>query len=245
MAIRKIIQIDEEKCTGCGQCIIDCAEGAMEIIDGKAKVVKDSLCDGLGACIGGCPEGALEIIERDAPEFNEEEVEQRLEQLKKEDASKTMECGCAGSMLRTFSPVTDLKEMGSQDAAPARSELAQWPIQLRLLPPSGSLYEDKDLILIADCVAVAFPGLHQKLVKGNTIVLTCPKLDNAQESIEKLSHIFQNPINSLSVAIMEVPCCMGLVKIAEEAVKKSEKAQAFNVIRIGIKGDVLEEYSVG
>lgn len=245
MAIRKIIEIDEEKCTGCGNCIIDCAEGALEIIDGKAKVIKDSFCDGLGACLGSCPEGALRIIEREAEDFNEEEVEAFLK-AKKENPAENMACGCPGSMLRTFIPKPAHGSCNCEgtevETAEVKSELGQWPIQLRLLPSSGSLYENKDLMLIADCVGVAFPKLHSKLVKGNTIVLTCPKLDNAEESVTKLSEIFASSVKSISVAIMEVPCCSGLVNIAKEALSRSGVNHKLNIIKIAIKGEELERF---
>lgn len=239
MSYRKIIKIDEEKCTGCGQCVIDCAEGALEIIDGKAKVVKDSFCDGLGACIGGCPEGALEIIEREADAFDEKSVKRHQAQ-KNVNPAENMACGCPGSMLRTF-PAPGLEE---RETAGIKSELTQWPIQLRLLPTSGSLYEGKDLMLIADCVGVAFPELHGKLIKGNTIIVTCPKLDDKKESTDRLAEIFKNPIKSISCAIMEVPCCSGLIHIAEKALEKSGFEHRLNVIKIGIKGDVLEKFDV-
>jgi len=246
MAIRKIIQIDEEKCTGCGQCIIDCAEGALEIIDGKAKVIKDSFCDGLGACLGSCPEDALKIIEREADEFDEEAVEEFIKSKENALAEK-MDCGCSGSMLKTFEPAKVKQPSGINNSVESseveeQSELTQWPVQLRLLPPSGSLYENKDLMLIADCVAVSYPALHKKLIKGNTIVLTCPKLDNVGESIERLTEIFKSSVKSISVAIMEVPCCSGLLRISKEALDRSGVDHKLNVIKIAIKGNEMERF---
>ncbi len=244
MPVRKIIKIDEEKCTGCGLCVIDCAEGALQILDGKARVIKDSFCDGLGACLGACPEGALEIIEREADEFDEKAVEAHLAH-KAANPAETMACGCAGSMVQVLQPASQSNESvansSTDDRGPAASELSQWPIQLRLMPPSGVFYNDKKVVLVADCVAAAFPDLHRKLIRGNTIILTCPKLDKMDESIQRLAAIFENPIKQITCAIMEVPCCSGLLHLTKEALKKSGNEIPLNFIKIGIKGQILEE----
>jgi len=252
MARRKIIQIDEAKCTGCGLCVTDCAEGALAVVNGKARVVSETFCDGLGACIGSCPEGALKIIEREAPEFDQAAVDRHLEAQQTPEQPPTppapMACGCPGSTLRTFAapqaghqPPADREEPRGE-VRPVSSELTQWPIQLRLVPPQGKLYEGRDLMLIADCVAVAYPDLHRRLVRGNTIILTCPKLDDAETSIAKLAAIFQNPLRSISVAIMEVPCCSGLLRIAQEALDRAGVQRELRVTRIGIQGEVLEQW---
>jgi NAD-dependent dihydropyrimidine dehydrogenase PreA subunit len=247
MPVRNIVEINEALCTGCGLCVIDCVEGALQIVNGKAKVIKESFCDGLGACIGSCPEGALKIIEREADAFDEEAVEQYMENQKQAPPTADgMACGCPGSMLRTFKPAdapVGLKSSGEK-IGEEKSRLAQWPVQLRLLPTSGPLYANKDLVLIADCVAVADPALHRRLIDGNTILITCPKLDDNMESINKLAHIFANPLKSISVAIMEVPCCGGLVRITREAARIAGRQGAMHLYQIGIQGSVLREEDV-
>jgi NAD-dependent dihydropyrimidine dehydrogenase PreA subunit len=248
--MRKIIEVDEDKCTGCGLCVTDCAEGALEIIDGKARVVNEVFCDGLGACIGACPEDALTIVEREAPEFDEEAVDRHLQKLGRPTLSPQPTParhgpghgighggGCPGSAMRMFDAAP--KPAVAEDASAPSSALAQWPIQLRLLPPFGPLWQDKEVVLLADCVAAAYPDLHRKLIQGKTIVMTCPKLDDAQESINKLAQVFQNPLKSITVAIMEVPCCGGLVRIAQEALRLSGADHTLDVTTISVRGEVL------
>lgn len=248
MPVRKIIKVDEERCTGCGLCVVDCAEGALKIIDGKARVIKDSFCDGLGACIGSCPENALEIIEREADDFDEAAVEAHLEAMKHGQAHapqaqpqpEPIACGCPGSMIRTFSPPPAMRANDGE----AVSALSQWPVQLRLLPTSGPLYHNKNLMIVADCVAVADPDLHRRLIAGNTIVITCPKLDNATESIDKLAKILQNPIKYVGVAIMEVPCCTGLLHIVREAARLAGRTGEIELIQISLRGELLHREPV-
>ncbi len=242
MPLRKIIQIDEEKCTGCGACVVDCAEGALAIIDGKAKVVNEIFCDGLGACIGACPEDALTLIEREAPAFDESAVETHLKQQSGESSGETMACGCPSSMERMFDAPQPIAAASGQ-AAPV-SQLTQWPVQLRLLPTVGPLYDNKSLLLLADCVAPAFPALHQDLIKGHTVVMTCPKLDNVQESIAKLAEILMNPIAGIQVAIMEVPCCNGLLHIIRKAQTLANTDFPVEAVKIGIRGEILERFKV-
>ncbi len=239
---RKIIEIDDEKCTGCGQCIIDCAEGALKIIDGKARLVKDSYCDGLGACLGSCPEDALKIIERSAEAFDEEEVHKYLESQKSSEKISAPEpCACPGSLLQVLTPGGEPApgNSNSETISPS-SELQQWPVQLRLLPPDGKIFEDKDLLILADCVAVAYPDLHQKLIRGNTVAMTCPKLDDGRETVERLSRIFANPLRSISVAVMEVPCCSGLLRMIQQALEKAGKTLPVGMTKISARGEVLE-----
>jgi NAD-dependent dihydropyrimidine dehydrogenase PreA subunit len=184
---RKIIEIDEEKCTGCGSCVIACAEGALEIINGKAKVVSDVFCDGLGACIGECPEGALKIIEREAPEFNEQAVEEHLEKLNLIDHEKhitTQEpghvaCGCPGSQTMTFTECDDADNQIIERRV--KSQLRQWPIQMRLISPTAPYYQGADILLAADCVGYSLGGFHPEYLKGKALAIACPKLDQGQE----------------------------------------------------------------
>jgi len=245
MPLRKIIQIDENKCTGCGLCVVDCAEGALAIIDGKAKVVKDSFCDGLGACIGACPEGALKIIEREAEAFDEAAVAEHLGKTNPHTAEKEpekMACGCPGSITRTFRPAAKSAEINGCECSAPPSELGQWPVQLRLVPPFGQLWENTDVMLIADCVAMSYPDLHRKLIRGNSVIMTCPKLDDMHYAVEKLAAIFGNPLRSVSVAIMEVPCCGGLMHIAKKALELAGKNMPIDIVRIGVEGQMLETY---
>ncbi len=252
---RPIIEIDEERCTGCGNCVLTCAEGALQIVDGKAKVIGDILCDGLGACIGDCPEDALKVIEREAVDFDEAAVHKHLETFDKAAASQTggcgcagdapeepaMACGCPGTMVRTI----ETESAGGGDVGELRSELGQWPIKLGLLGPQAPFLKDSDLILMADCVAGSFPDLHRKLIRGHTIAMGCPKLDNLDAHIERLAEILAGAHpKSLTVAHMEVPCCHGFVYAAEEAIKKSGYAGSFSTVKIGIRGELLEREEI-
>jgi NAD-dependent dihydropyrimidine dehydrogenase PreA subunit len=235
MTKRKIIEIDEDKCTGCGLCVPDCAEGALQIVDGKAKLVKDIYCDGLGACLGACPEDALHIIEREAEAFDEEATEKHLESLKKKDETN-VSCpphACPGSRVLQFDKPTE--SYGNQP-----STLAQWPVQLHLVPVNAPFFQDSDLLIVADCVPFAYGNFHGEILKGRPIVIGCPKLDDSQAYVEKLAEIFkQNEIKSLTIVHMEVPCCSGLVHIAEEALKASGKDIPKKDVTIGVRGNII------
>jgi NAD-dependent dihydropyrimidine dehydrogenase PreA subunit len=237
---RPIIEIDEEKCTGCGDCVMACAEGALEIIDGKAKLVGEIYCDGLGACIGDCPEGALVVIEREADDFDEEAVEELLNKNKEEKSEgPKMACGCPGSMVRVMEPVAFSTD---NQVGPALSALRQWPTKLQLLSPQTPFLKGADLALLADCVAAAYPDLHQNVLKDYAIMMGCPKLDDNDAHIERLTEILEgaNP-KSLTVFHMEVPCCSGFVYAAQEAIKNSGVKIPLKAIQIGIKGEILQE----
>jgi Pyruvate/2-oxoacid:ferredoxin oxidoreductase delta subunit len=238
---RKIIKIDEEKCTGCGQCIIKCAEGALILVDGKARLMSDVYCDGLGACLGECPEGALEIIEREADDFDETSVEELLKD-KESEKHKThqdkLPCGCPSSQTMTLKHDKTSK-IQSEDIG---SELSHWPIQLQLLNPNAPFLKDSDLLLLADCTAVAFPNLHTKLLRNHTIAMGCPKLDNLDTHIDRLADILKiaKP-KSLTVIYMEVPCCRGFVYAAQEALNRSGVNIPLKIKMIGRTGEILEE----
>ncbi|KKM70200.1 hypothetical protein LCGC14_1443130 [marine sediment metagenome] len=244
---RKIIKIDEELCNGCGNCVIACAEGALEIIDGKAKVVNDTFCDGLGACLGECPEGALEIIEREAVEFSEEAVEKRLENLKHDEKivenlePGNVECGCPGSRTMTFTDSTEEATQVLSDKV--SSQLRQWPIQMHLISPTAPYFQGADVLLSADCVAHSIGGFHPEYLKGKSIGIACPKLDQGQEVyIEKIrSWIDDAKINTLTVITMQVPCCSGLVYLAKQGADKASRKVPIKSIVVSLQGEILRE----
>ena len=249
---RKIIKIDEDLCTGCGNCIVDCAEGALKIIDGKAKVINDVFCDGLGACISGCPEGALEIIEREAVEFNEEAVEEHLEsmkinqqveteQIKQIVNEQTHQCGCPGSHTMTLTASDDGEEQTS--TGEVKSQLRQWPIQMHLISPTAPYFQGADVLLSADCVAHSLGGFHQIYLKGKSVGIACPKLDQGQDIyVEKIrSWIDDAKINTLTVLTMQVPCCSGLVYLAKQGAAKASRKVPIKSIVVGLQGEILKE----
>ncbi|MDP6685638.1 MAG: 4Fe-4S binding protein [Candidatus Omnitrophota bacterium] len=234
MAKRKIVKIDEEKCTGCGLCIPNCQEGALQIIDGKAKLVKEIYCDGLGACLGHCPEDAITIEEREAEGFDEKATNKHVEELKKKK-KKDLPCGCPGTMVKAFNKKD--KTDKSAKSRKSESELSQWPIQLMLLPTNAPYFENADLVIAADCVPFAYPDFHQDFLKGKVLVIGCPKLDAATIYEEKLTEIFKvNNIKSITVLHMEVPCCFGLNHIVGEALRLSGKKIPLEEVTIGIQG---------
>lgn len=243
---RKIIQIDEERCDGCGNCVISCAEGALKIIDGKAKVISDNLCDGLGACLGECPQDALHIIEREADEFDEAAVEKHLEAQAHESAEdKTMPCGCPSTQIQNFAPASGCQGANiptTQAAGTARSALTHWPVQIRLIPPTAPFLKGADLLVVADCVPVAFPTLHQDFLDGKTVMVGCPKFDDAQAYIDKFAEIFKTAgVKSVTTVIMEVPCCSGLPTIVKKGMEKSGARIPSKQVTISTRGEILEE----
>ncbi len=246
--IRKIIQIDEEKCDGCGQCVISCAEGALEIIDGKAKVISDNLCDGLGACIGECPQDALQIIEREAEEFDEEAVEEHLGKTQTgEKAPESMACGCPSAQIRTFAPTGACRqanaphELESDEA----SALGHWPVQIRLVPPTAPFLKGADLLIAADCVPVAFPTLHRDFLKGRAVMIGCPKFDDGEEYIEKFAAIFSTAgIKSITTVVMEVPCCSALPVMVKRGLDRSGKAIPLTQVTVSTRGKIIGQRKV-
>ena len=243
MGKRKIIEIDEEKCTGCGQCVIACAEGALAIIDGKAKVVNEVFCDGLGACIGECPEDALRIVEREAPEFDEEAVKEHLrgeEALQKTEQHAGHVCGCPSAvpvLLRKSeeSPATT----EGLDAMHRESELVNWPVQWRLVQPSAPFLKGADILLAADCAPFAYPDFHRSFMRGKPVIIGCPKLEEQKAFLEKLEAVFREAQpRSVKVVMMEVPCCGGLVALAKEAAMRTGSSAVIDSVVIGIDGGV-------
>ena len=231
---RKVVKIDEEKCNGCGDCVPSCAEGAIKIIDGKARLMADNLCDGLGACLGHCPMDAITVEEREADDFDHEAVEAALTLMftpvmtpvpMMGNGGAAGGGGCPGSRSRTFAGGTALR---------------QWPVQLALLPTSGPLWEDKDVLIAADCVAFAYPEFHAQMLEGKTLAIACPKLDNVGPYVEKLAMIFAgNSILSVTVARMEVPCCSGLMRVVELAMQQSGRNIPVCEVVVGVRGAVL------
>jgi len=279
---RKIIQIDEEKCNGCGNCIPNCHEGAMQLIDGKARLISDLFCDGLGACIGHCPEGAITIIEREAEPYDERKVmemivpkgrntilahlehlrdhneteflQQAIDYLKENNIIMTPDPkeyhvhggGCPGSMSRDFREENNVQPVAAAPVeAPveAASELRQWPVQLHLLNPQASFFKNADVVLAADCVAFAMGNFHSRFMKGKSIAIACPKLDTNKESyIQKLtSMIADTRINSLTVVMMEVPCCGGLLQMAQMARTNAGRNVPVKQTIVSLKGEILDD----
>ena len=237
MAMRNIVKIDEDKCNGCGECVPACAEGAIEVIDGKAKLVREIYCDGLGACLGHCPQDAITIEQRDADEFDEKATEDHLEEMKKTEP-ESLGFVCPGSMARTLSqtPAQDEPEKGD-----VNSQLAQWPVQLKLVSPQAPYFKEADLLLVADCVPFAMGDFHSKILRGRGIAIGCPKLDDTEFYIEKLAEILKtNDLKSLTVVHMQVPCCSGLTYIAKEAIGRSNVKLSFEDITIDIKGNIIK-----
>jgi len=232
---RKIIEIDESLCDGCGACVTGCAEGALAIIDGKAKIVADHFCDGLGACIGHCPTGALQIIERDAPEFDEEAVARRLGHQGKTPTP----CGCPSGAPLTMTPCQQANVPAGQPTTGA-SALASWPIKLRLVPPDAPFLKNARLLLASDCVPPAFPAFHSAFLPGRIALLGCPKFDDVQSSVEKLTAIVRgNAIADITVLQMEVPCCAGMSRIAALAVAAAGKPVPITQVVVSRRGEIV------
>jgi ferredoxin len=237
---RKIIEIDKDKCDGCGQCINSCAESALELIDGKATLVADKYCDGLGACLGECPTGALKVIEREAEDFDEEAVE-HLIQSKSEKAAEPMACGCPSAHIQTFE-----RESACQAAnrpvsqSGGESALTNWPVQIRLVPPTAPFLKNADLLVAADCTPIAYPDFHQDFIEGRVVLLGCPKFDDAPAYADKFGQIFSNAsIRSVLVVVMEVPCCSGLPMIVKKGMELAGKSIPMERIVISTSGEVL------
>ncbi len=239
---RKIIKIDEELCDGCGQCVPSCAEGALEIIDGKAKVMADKYCDGLGACLGECPTGALSIIEREADEFDEEAVEEMLATRKPEQAQAPSGCPSAG--LRILTPSSPCQGFNQPKglAANEGSNLSHWPIKIRLIPPHAPFLKNADILVLADCCGGAYPHLNRDFIQGKVVMMGCPKFDEVPEYIQKFEQIFSTvDINSVTTVIMEVPCCSGMSTIVKKGMKAAGKEIPLKEVVIGLKGNIVKE----
>jgi NAD-dependent dihydropyrimidine dehydrogenase PreA subunit len=277
---RSIIAIDEAACNGCGQCIPNCPEGAIQLIDGKARLVSDLMCDGLGACLGHCPEGAISVEEREAEPYDEERVmgnvvrqgpntirahlahlrdhgqaEYHAEAIaylerhgipvpSEEELPMIEHHGCPGSRAMAFAreDAAAQAEAGSQPSA-----LRHWPVQMHLLSPAAPHYRGSDMVLAADCVAYALGDFHQGFLKGKTLGIACPKLDDGQDVyLAKLKALIDEArLNTLTVAIMEVPCCRGLLALAQQAAAQASRKVPIKAVVVGVQGQVLQEEWVG
>ena len=239
--VRNIVKIDEEKCNGCGACIVSCAEGALKIIDGKAKLISEKYCDGLGNCLD-CPQGAISIEEREAEVFDETAVE---EHLKTEESSDTLSCGCPSASVTQFERTASADTPATVPVAEPsgngyQSRLGHWPVQLTLVPPTASFLKGADVVLSADCVPFAYGGFHRDFLGDKALLVACPKLDDFQAHQKKLTEVLkQSGLKSLTVVHMEVPCCSGLVHMAKQAILASGNVIPFKDITVGIKGDII------
>jgi NAD-dependent dihydropyrimidine dehydrogenase PreA subunit len=245
--VRKVIKINEELCNGCGECVPSCAEGAIQIIDGKARLVSDKFCDGLGACLGECPMGALSFEEREADEYDETAVHTRLkeigrssEQREEMHLKRDSACGhggCPGSRVVDFR--SDAARTHAADAPKLPSELRQWPVKLNLANPSAPYFLGADLVLAADCTAFACASFHPELLKGKALAIGCPKFDGVQDYIQKLKSIIETArVTSITVVHMEVPCCTGLLFAAKEAIRELGSDVLLESVVISIRGDI-------
>lgn len=243
--MRKIIEIDDELCNGCGECVPSCAEGALEVVNGKARMLAEKYCDGLGACLGECPRGALRIIEREAEDFDEEAVEQLLRQ--KKSPAMPVGGGCPSANVQMFkapSPCQSANQPLSIVAGTGRSALAHWPVQIRLVPPTAPFLKNADLLVAADCTALAYPEFHRDFLLGKAVMMGCPKFDDQTAYIQKFKEVFATAnLKSITMVIMEVPCCGTMRGIIAEALKQAGKEIKVNEAVIGVNGDLLSRSS--
>lgn len=264
--LRNIVKIDEAKCDGCGLCVTACAEGAIAIIDGKARLLKDQYCDGLGACLGECPQGAITIEQREAEAFDEAAVQKHLTAQGGHQASHASTAekpagqagnahrhamggcpgaaamslgGCPGSAARSFGRAAEAAAPVADELTP--SQLRNWPVQLKLVSPMAPYLDGATLCIAADCTAFAYPDFHRDMLAGKVLLIACPKLDDIAFHAEKLAAIFRhNDVHSVEVVHMEVPCCFGLVHLVRQAIAESGKAIPLTLTKVGLEGGVVE-----
>ena len=236
--IRRIIQIDREKCNGCGACAEACHEGAIAMVDGKAELMRDDYCDGLGDCLPACPTGAITFVEREAAAYDEQAVMEN-KQKKMQKAGMTLPCGCPGSQSRQIKRVEE-PHAGAQCAA-QESRLSQWPVQIKLVPVNAPYFDGAKLLIAADCTAYAYAAFHERFMRGHITLVGCPKLDGVDYA-EKLTEIIrENDVKSVTVVRMEVPCCGGLERAAVTALKNSGKFIPWQVVTVALDGRLKEE----
>lgn len=234
--IRRVIQIDTEKCNGCGLCATACHEGAIAIVDGKAKLMRDDYCDGLGDCLPSCPMQAISFVEREAAAYDEEAVRKHLEKRAKEQQT----AGCPGSQAKMIKRSPEESVSAAQHTTNVISELRQWPVQIKLMPVKAPYYDGADLLIAADCTAYAYANFHNDFIRDKITVIGCPKLDDIDYS-EKLTEILrQNDIKSVHIVRMEVPCCGGLLNAAKVALQNCGKMIPWQVTVVGTDGTILQ-----
>jgi ferredoxin len=240
--VRSIIKIDKEKCNGCGRCALACAEGAIAIIDGKARLISETYCDGLGACIGECPQGALTIEQRVAEEFDEEAVAHHATSARTASLAEPLPCGCPGASAQSLSrAAAGCGPQRTETPAARASHLGNWPVQISLVPPTAPYLRNAHLLISADCVPFAFPDFHRRFLAGNVALVGCPKLDDAERYRDELADLFRaSDIESIEVAYMEVPCCSGLVRIVQDALIQSGRQIPLTLTRIAIRGEIMD-----
>jgi NAD-dependent dihydropyrimidine dehydrogenase PreA subunit len=245
---RKIVRIDEKLCDGCGLCVPNCAEGALKVIDGKARLVADNLCDGLGACLGECPRGAITVEDREAEAFDERVVAMHLTEIGRRPAALHGGHGGGHSCpsARAFS-VERPAEGGGEPAGTVASELTHWPVKLQLVPPSAPFFRGRELVVAADCASVALGDFHRLFLRGNAVVIQCPKFGEQGFVVEKLAGIFASGgITGVTVVRMEVPCCGGLSQAVGEALRASSRADLpVREVVVGARGEILSDRRVG
>jgi Pyruvate/2-oxoacid:ferredoxin oxidoreductase delta subunit len=234
MVLRNIVRIDETKCNGCGLCIPSCAEGALQIIEGKARLVKDIYCDGLGACLGKCPQDAITITQREAEKFDVKAAEEHMKTTQTAPTVHTHSTGCPSTQTMQFKK----EEKATTNITEKRTtRLSTWPVQLKLMPPNAPFLKNADLLITADCVPFAYADFHEDMLKNRTLAVGCPKLDDTTLYRNKLAEIFRTAdIRSVTVVNMEVPCCFGLRRLVQEAIELSGKNVPLRQETISIKG---------
>ncbi|HPJ01887.1 MAG TPA: 4Fe-4S binding protein [Candidatus Limiplasma sp.] len=238
---RNIVVIDEEKCNGCGQCVDACHEGAIALVDGKARLLSESYCDGLGACLPHCPMDAITIEEREAAAFDEAyAMQHQQEKLKKEEAPqpKPMACGCPGTHSRA---IERTQAAAAAPSAPMASELRQWPCQIKLAPVSAPYFHQANLLIAASCTAYAYANVHSDYMKNRVTLIGCPKLDGVDYAQKLAAILSANDIKSVTVLRMEVPCCGGIVTAVKNALIQSGKMLPWHVVTLSTDGKVLED----
>lgn len=239
---RRIIEINQEKCNGCGACAVACHEGAISMIDGKAQLMRDDYCDGLGDCLPVCPTGAITFVEREAAAYDEKTVMENKRKMMQEKMKKErmiLPCGCQGSQTRRIehAAYTDAKEGNARCA----SRLSQWPVQIKLVPANAQFFDGARLLIAADCTAYAYAAFHEQFIRGHITLVGCPKLDDVDYSEKLIEIIRSNDIKSVTIVRMEVPCCGGLESAAKKAIRQSGKFIPWQVVTVTVDGRLREE----